>query len=207
MSLPCLYLMRICCTWRRIGAQDLYCVLHIVCHMLIGEALNAVQQLSSPPHLCNADEDDEDGRRAAVGTLQVCVAGVCGKHPFGDGSLEPLTTSQLPVSIGLVSSRRPGPPIPVQGQRVLLFNVNVLHHFPGTRRKLDSVGLHYRDVIRTTQKEQGNNGRMEHGNLHWKRVGVVSTNPNKETDKYYPFYTNTLFQGRLSSNMVCLHFL
>lgn len=53
-------------------------------------------------YLCNTDQDDEDGRRTAVGSLQVLAAHVLRQHPLGDGVLELVAASHLPAAIGPV---------------------------------------------------------------------------------------------------------
>ena len=81
-------------------------------------------------YLCNTDEDDEDGGRAAVGSFQVFAAGVFWKHPFGDKQMELLITSDLFFAVGLVLCEPEPPPISVHGERLLLLDVVVLHHCP-----------------------------------------------------------------------------
>lgn len=78
-------------------------------------------------YLCYADEDDEDGRRAAVGPLQVLAAGVFRKHPSGDSMLELLTTSQLPVTIGPVFPGSELSSVAVHGKRLQLLEVDGRH--------------------------------------------------------------------------------
>ena len=82
------------------------------------------------PHLSDADEDDEDGRGAAVGSLPVLFVEFFRKHPLGDGAMEPLAASNLPIPI-IITSRIPHlSPISVYrvyGEGVLLFNVSVHH--------------------------------------------------------------------------------
>lgn len=82
------------------------------------------------PHLADADEDDEDGRGAAVGSLPVLFVEFFRKHPLGDGAMEPLAASNLPIPV-IITSRIPHPsPISVNrvySEGVLLFNVYVHH--------------------------------------------------------------------------------
>lgn len=79
-------------------------------------------------YLSNTDEDDEDGGRAAVGPLQVLAASIFRKHPPGDELLELFTTPHLPVTIGPVIPATERFAIAVHGKRLLLLEVDLLHH-------------------------------------------------------------------------------
>lgn len=86
-------------------------------------------------YLCNTDEDDEDGRRAAVCPLQVLAADVLRQHPSGDGLLELLTAPHLSAAVGLV----PDPSlISVHGKRLLLLEVDVPHHCSGPTQQIQT---------------------------------------------------------------------
>lgn len=111
--------------------------LRLVCEATLPDAfLQGHPLLLRLPHsvidkhcqLCNTDEDDEDGGRAAVGPFQVLAADVCWKHPFGDRVLELLTTSHLSATVRLVPCAPERSPISVDRKRFLLLDVNVLHH-------------------------------------------------------------------------------
>lgn len=92
-------------------------------------------------YLCNTDEDDEDGGRAAVGPLQVLAASVFGQHPSGDGLLELLAAAHLPsVAVGSVLSSPERFAVAVHGKRLLLLEVDLLHRCsePSTEKPRDA---------------------------------------------------------------------
>lgn len=92
-------------------------------------------------YLCNTDEDDEDGGRAAVGPLQVLAASVFRQHPSGDELLELLAAAHLPVAVGSVRSRPERFAVAVHGERLLLLEVDLLHRCsePSTEKPNQTV--------------------------------------------------------------------
>lgn len=102
-------------------------------------------------YLCNTDEDDEEGGRAAVGALQVRVAGVFWKHPFGNQVLELLAASHLPPPIRLLRSAPQAPPILGGFEGLLLLQVDVPHHCcrsPAQQRWCDTSATSSSSFIR-----------------------------------------------------------
>lgn len=91
---------------------------------------------SGQSYLSNTDEDDEDGGRAAVGPFQVLLAGIYWKHPLGDWLLEPLTASHRSVAVILARCAPELLPISVHGKRLLLLEVDVLHHGSSPTRQI-----------------------------------------------------------------------
>lgn len=95
-------------------------------------------------YLCNTDEDDEDGGRAAVGPLQVLAASIFRKHPSGDGLLELLTAAHRPATVGSVPSSPERFTVAVYREGLLLLQVDLFHRCPkpATENTEREYGMH-----------------------------------------------------------------
>lgn len=154
-------------------------------------------------YLCNTDEDDEDGGRAAVGPLQVLAASVFGQHPSGDRLLELLTAAHLPVAVQLVLSSPEGFAVAVHGERLLLLEVDLLHRCsePSTEKPWDASQTDHRGIASSTPgcfaqcdtKHYSNASDLLYFQKYLKKVSPFkSTSTNDKTHNNQNKYIDTI---------------